>query len=98
MSSYKECKYGCSIQIQWDTEVNAFRESDGRLHDRKRCESLRPMNQGPHYYQLQQQQQQQIQQQQYPPSQPTISDLLLQIKLLHQKIDRLLNQIDVAKH
>lgn len=39
--TFKACKYQCNTQIQWDTELSAFRESDGKLHDRKRCEGLR---------------------------------------------------------
>lgn len=42
--TFKACKYNCNTQIQWDTDLGAFRESDGKLHDRKRCESLRTTN------------------------------------------------------
>jgi hypothetical protein len=111
MSSFKECKYGCAIQIQWDTELNAFREFDGRLHDRKRCESLRPTNAN----QVQQQQQQK--QQQNPLQKPSeesvqrgisaftmMTDLIGLVeqtqKLLvtmNGKLDRLLNLVELDK-
>lgn len=44
--TFKSCKYeegkiASPTQIQWDTKLNAFVEEDGRLHDRKRCESIR---------------------------------------------------------
>lgn len=40
--AFKECKYGCHTEIQWDTSSSSFKEHDGRLHDRTRCEGLRP--------------------------------------------------------
>lgn len=43
--TFKACKYCNVTQIQWDTELSAFREQDGKLHDRKRCEGIR--NGGP---------------------------------------------------
>lgn len=63
--TFKACKYGCNTQIQWDTELNAFRESDGKLHDRKRCEGLRPagVSSQPQQQQPSQQTQQQTTQQ-----------------------------------
>jgi hypothetical protein len=42
----KACKYGCNTLIQWDTQINAFKEEDGTLHNRARCESLRPLGAG----------------------------------------------------
>jgi ATP-dependent phosphoenolpyruvate carboxykinase len=39
--TFKACKYCNVTQIQWDTELNAFRESDGTIHDRPRCENQR---------------------------------------------------------
>ena len=41
------CKYGCNIQLgQFDTKQNKYLESDGTLHTRERCESLK-QKQGP---------------------------------------------------
>ena len=36
------CKYGCNAQLgQFDTKQNKYLESDGTLHTRERCESLK---------------------------------------------------------
>ena len=36
------CKYGCNTQLgQFDTKQNKYLESDGTLHTRERCESLK---------------------------------------------------------
>jgi len=36
------CKYGCNTQLgQFDTKENKYKETDGTLHTRKRCESLK---------------------------------------------------------
>lgn len=40
--SYKTCKYGCNTQIVWNSKLSKFVESDGTVHERDRCESLRP--------------------------------------------------------
>lgn len=41
------CKYGCNTQLgQFDTKHNKYLESDGTLHTRERCESLK-QKQGP---------------------------------------------------
>jgi hypothetical protein len=41
MSSYRTCKYGCNTQITWDTQDSLYRESDGRAHDRDRCQKIK---------------------------------------------------------
>lgn len=39
------CKYGCNTQLgQFDTKQNKYLETDGTIHTRERCESLK---QGP---------------------------------------------------
>ena len=39
------CKYGCNTQLgQFDTNQNKYLETDGTVHTRERCESLK---QGP---------------------------------------------------
>jgi hypothetical protein len=39
------CKFGCKTQLgEFDTKQNKYLESDGTLHTRERCESLK---QGP---------------------------------------------------
>lgn len=40
--SYKTCKYGCNTQIVWNSKLSKFVESDGTVHERERCEALRP--------------------------------------------------------
>ena len=41
------CRYGCSTQLgEFDTKQNKYLESDGTLHTRERCESLK-QKQGP---------------------------------------------------
>jgi hypothetical protein len=36
------CKYGCNTQLgQYDTNQNKYLETDGTLHTRERCESLK---------------------------------------------------------
>jgi hypothetical protein len=36
------CKYGCNTQLgQFDTKQNKYLESDGTIHSRERCESLK---------------------------------------------------------
>lgn len=37
------CKYGCKTQLgEFDTKQNKYLESDGTIHTRERCESLKP--------------------------------------------------------
>lgn len=37
------CKYACKTQLgEFDTKQNKYLETDGTLHTRKRCESLKP--------------------------------------------------------
>ena len=44
----KICKYGCGIQLgEFDTKQNKYLETDGTVHTRERCESLK---QGPDGY------------------------------------------------
>ena len=41
------CKYGCKTQLgEFDTKQNKYLETDGTVHTRERCESLKP-KQGP---------------------------------------------------
>ena len=41
------CKYGCKAQLdKFDVKQNKFLETDGTLHTRERCESLK-QKQGP---------------------------------------------------
>ena len=36
------CKYGCSTQLgQFDTKQNKYLETDGTVHTKERCESLK---------------------------------------------------------
>ena len=36
------CKFGCSTQLgQFDTKQNKYLETDGTLHTRERCESIK---------------------------------------------------------
>jgi hypothetical protein len=44
LSDYKRvCKYGCNTQLgQFDTKQNKYLETDGTLHTKERCESLKP--------------------------------------------------------
>jgi hypothetical protein len=36
------CKYGCKTQLgEFDTKQNKYLETDGTLHTRERCESLK---------------------------------------------------------
>lgn len=42
MATWRLCKYGCNTEISWHTKLNKFVESDGTVHDRIRCESIRP--------------------------------------------------------
>jgi hypothetical protein len=42
------CKYGCNTQLgQFDTKQNKYLETDGTLHTRERCESLKQKNSVP---------------------------------------------------
>ena len=43
MAQQRTCKYGCNTTLgEFDTAENKFRELDGTLHTRDRCESLKP--------------------------------------------------------
>lgn len=43
MAQNRTCKYGCNTTLgEFDIDQNKFRELDGRLHTRDRCESLKP--------------------------------------------------------
>lgn len=80
---FKACKYCNVTQIQWDTELSAFREQDGKLHDRKRCEGIR--NSGPSSTpQVQQSQPQQPQ-----PSGTSSYDIAHTLNVIVQKLDLL---------
>jgi hypothetical protein len=38
----RTCKYGCKMKLgQFDTKQNKYLETDGTLHTRERCESLK---------------------------------------------------------
>ena len=42
--SVRLCKYGCNTALSWDTKISKFVEPENNftIHDRPRCESLRP--------------------------------------------------------
>lgn len=43
MAQQRTCKYGCNTTLgEFDTAENKFRELDGTLHTKSRCESLKP--------------------------------------------------------
>ena len=67
MSSYRTCKYGCNTQITWDTQDSLYRESDGRAHDRDRCQKIKSGS-----TQQQKQQQQPQPQSQAQPKDPSL--------------------------
>jgi len=37
----KICDYRCGMTIQWDKKESVFRELDGKVHNKQRCESLK---------------------------------------------------------
>ncbi|MGI8720550.1 MAG: hypothetical protein ACR2KF_08520 [Nitrososphaeraceae archaeon] len=46
MTYERLCKYGCNIQLgEFDTNQNKYKELDGTLHTRERCESQKPQMQ-----------------------------------------------------
>lgn len=46
MAQQRTCKYGCNTTLgDFDIDENKFRELDGTLHTRDRCESLKPKQQ-----------------------------------------------------
>lgn len=41
--SSKTCKYGCSQQLTWDTNINKFVEADGTEHSKERCAYMKSL-------------------------------------------------------
>lgn len=42
----KVCIYHCNKEIQWDKKESVFKELDGTVHNKQRCESLKQVPNG----------------------------------------------------